>query len=69
MISNVTAAGLGTPKGACTQISVSKVRPLLRVDLRVRVEISDPLDVHHDQLVGRSLKTEVTKGLLDAKTI
>lgn len=56
-------------KGKCTEISISKVSPRLCVDLRVSVEISDSLDVHHDQLVARSLKREVTEGLMDTKWI
>lgn len=46
-----------------TQVSVSEVFALLCVDLGVRVEVPHPLDVHHDQLVGRTLKREVTKCL------
>lgn len=37
------------------------------MDLRVSVEVSDPLDVHHNQLVARPLKGEVTEGLTDKK--
>lgn len=37
------------------------------MDLRVSVQISDSLDVHHDQLVARSLKSKVTEGLMDTK--
>lgn len=39
------------------------------MDLRVGVEISHSLDVHHDQLVARALKREVTEGLTDTKRL
>lgn len=50
-----------------TQVPVTEVGALLRVDLRVGVEVAHPLDVHHDQLVSRALEGEVTEGLTDNK--
>lgn len=51
------------PQRSPTQVPVSKVGPLLRVDLRVGVQVPHPLDVHHDQLVARPLEGEVAEGL------
>lgn len=49
-----------------TQVPVSEVGPLLCVDLRVGVQVPHPLDVHHDQLVARTLEGEVAEGLKGA---
>lgn len=46
-----------------TQVAVSEVGALLRVDLRVGVEVAHTLDVHHNQLMARTLKREVAEGL------
>ena len=74
MTSNLTSPGslsicliISCQRERCTQISISEVSALVCVDLRVRVEVSDPLDVHHNQLVARPLKGEVTEGLTDRK--
>lgn len=57
----------GCRHGFRTQVPIAEVSALLRVDLRVGVEVAHPLDVHHDQLVSRPLEGEVTEGLTDNK--
>lgn len=57
----------GLPARGRTQVPVTEVGALLRVDLWVGVEVAHPLDVHHDQLVSRPLEGEVTEGLTDNK--
>lgn len=46
-----------------TEVAISEVGALLRVDLRVSVEVAYTLDVHHNQLMAGALKCEVAEGL------
>lgn len=46
-----------------TEIAVSKVGAFLSVDLWISVKVSHTLDVHHNQLMTRTLKCEVAEGL------
>ena len=45
------------------QVPVPVLFAVQRVDLGVRVEVPHTLDVHHDQLVPRTLKREVAESL------
>lgn len=46
-----------------TEIAVSKVGAFLSVDLWISVKVPHTLDVHHNQLMTRTLKCEVAEGL------
>lgn len=46
-----------------TEVPISKVSAFLSVDLWVSVKVAHTLDVHHNQLVTRTLKCEVAEGL------
>lgn len=46
-----------------TEVAISKVSAFLSVDLWVSVKVTHTLDVHHNQLVTRTLKREVAEGL------
>lgn len=46
-----------------TEIAVSKVGAFLSVDLWISVKVPHTLNVHHNQLMTRTLKCEVAEGL------
>lgn len=46
-----------------TEVAISKVSACFSVDLWVSVKVTHTLDVHHNQLMTRTLKCEVAEGL------
>ena len=48
---------------AGAKVTVSVASPVLSVHLGVRPQITHTLDVYHNQLMSRTLKREVAKGL------